>query len=144
MGIPLLFGIDAVRGHALKNGATVFPSPLAMACSWNRDALQAVGRATGAEVALDGLHWTFAPLLCVARDLRWGRVNETFGESPFLIGELASAMIRGLQGETLSDADAILACAKPLHRLCRKHRRTGQRRYARQHAHDTGNLPAAV
>lgn len=112
LGIPLLFGIDAVRGHALKNGATVFPSPLAMACTWDRDALRAAGRATGAEVALDGLHWTFAPLLCVARDLRWGRVDETFGESPMLIGELAAAMIRGLQGENLSDDDAILACAK--------------------------------
>ncbi len=112
LGIPLLFGIDAVRGHALNNGATVFPTPLAMACTWDREALQAVGRATGAEVALDGLHWTFAPLLCVARDLRWGRVDETFGESPMLIGELASAMIKGLQGENLTDDDAILACAK--------------------------------
>ncbi|MFH1512077.1 MAG: glycoside hydrolase family 3 N-terminal domain-containing protein [Bacillota bacterium] len=112
LGIPLLFGIDAVRGHALKNGATVFPCPLAMACAWDRELLYAVGRATAGEVAADGLHWTFAPLLCVARDLRWGRVDETFGESPMLIGELSSAMIRGLQGETLSDESGILACAK--------------------------------
>ena len=104
--------IDAVRGHALKNGATVFPSPLAMACTWDRELLKAVGHATAAEVAADGLHWTFAPLLCIGRDLRWGRVDETFGESPLLIGEMASAMIRGLQGESLSDEDAILACAK--------------------------------
>jgi len=112
LGIPLLFGIDAVRGHALKNGATVFPCPLAMACSWDKALLRAIGRATAEEVAADGLHWTFAPLLCVARDLRWGRVDETFGESPLLIGALASAMIRGLQGENLSDDNAILACAK--------------------------------
>ncbi|HPJ02217.1 MAG TPA: glycoside hydrolase family 3 N-terminal domain-containing protein [Candidatus Limiplasma sp.] len=112
LGIPVLFGIDAVRGHALNHKATVFPSPLAMACTWDTEALEAVGRATGAEVALDGLHWTFAPLLCVARDLRWGRVDETFGESPMLIGELAAAMIKGLQGDDLSDDDAILACAK--------------------------------
>ncbi len=112
LGIPPLFGIDAVRGHALKNGATVFPSPLAMACAWDTELMEAIGRATAREVAADGLHWTFAPLLCVARDLRWGRVDETFGESPLLIGELAAAMIRGLQGETLSDGDAILACAK--------------------------------
>ena len=112
LGIPLLFGIDAVRGHALKNGATVFPSPLAMACTWDAEMLSAVGRATAAEVAADGLHWTFAPLLCVAHDLRWGRVDETFGESPLLIGALASAMIRGLQGDTLADETSILACAK--------------------------------
>lgn len=112
LGIPVLFGIDAVRGHALKNGATIYPSPLAMACSWDRELLTAVGRATAEEVAADGLHWTFSPLLCVARDLRWGRVDETFGESPRLIGELASAMIRGYQGDDLSAPDSIMACAK--------------------------------
>ena len=112
LGIPPLFGIDAVRGHALKNGATVFPSPLAMACAWDQEQMEAMGRATAAEVAADGLHWTFAPLLCVARDLRWGRVDETFGESPTLIGELASAMIRGLQGKDLADENSIAACAK--------------------------------
>ena len=112
LGIPVLFGIDAVRGHALKNGATIFPSPLAMACTWDRELLRAAGRATAAEVAADGLHWTFAPLLCVGRDLRWGRIDETFGESPVLIGELASAMIRGLQGDDLANGDSILACAK--------------------------------
>ncbi|NLI21617.1 MAG: glycosyl hydrolase [Clostridiales bacterium] len=112
LGIPLLFGIDAVRGHALNRDATVFPCPLAMACSWDDDLLLAVGRATGAEVAADGLHWTFSPLLCQARDLRWGRVDETFGESRVLVGNLAAAMIRGYQGEDLAAPDSILACAK--------------------------------
>ena len=112
LGIPLLFGIDPVRGHALHNGATVYPCPLALACSWDADLLTAVGRATAREVAADGLHWTFSPLLCVARDLRWGRVDETFGESPALIGELAAAMIRGYQGDDLAAPDSILACAK--------------------------------
>ena len=112
LGIPVLFGIDAVRGHALKNGATIFPSPLAMACTWDREMLKEAGRATAAEVAADGLHWTFAPLLCVGRDLRWGRIDETFGESQVLIGELASAMIRGLQGDDLANGASILACAK--------------------------------
>ncbi|HPS82501.1 MAG TPA: glycoside hydrolase family 3 N-terminal domain-containing protein, partial [Candidatus Limiplasma sp.] len=112
LGIPVLFGIDAVRGHALKNGATLFPTPLAMACAWDDELLEAVGRVTAAEVAADGLHWTFSPLLCVARDLRWGRVDETFGEAPELIGNLAAAMIRGYQGEDLSAPDSILACAK--------------------------------
>ena len=112
LGIPLLFGIDAVRGHALKNGATVYPCPLAMACAWDAELLEAVGRATAEEVAADGLHWTFSPLLCVARDLRWGRVDETFGESPVLIGDLAAAMIRGYQGSDLAAPDSVLACAK--------------------------------
>ncbi len=112
LGIPLLFGIDAVRGHALKNGATLFPCPLAMACTWDPQALESAGRITAREVAADGLHWTFSPLLCVARDLRWGRVDETFGEAPALIGELAAAMIRGYQGDDLTAPDSILACAK--------------------------------
>ena len=112
LGVPILFGIDAVRGHALKNGATVFPPPLAMASTWDPELLGAIGRVTAAEVAADGLHWTFSPLLCVARDLRWGRVDETFGESPMLIGELAAAMIRGYQGASLADEGSILACAK--------------------------------
>lgn len=110
--IPLLFGIDAVHGHALHNGATVFPSQLSMSCSWDPDLIEKVGRVTAREVAADGLHWTFAPILCIGRDLRWGRVGETFGEDPYLIGILASAIIRGLQGNDLKESDSILACAK--------------------------------
>ncbi len=112
LAVPPLFGIDAVRGHALKNGATLFPCPLAMACSWDEQLLYDIGRVTAREVAADGLHWTFSPLLCVARDLRWGRVDETFGEAPQLIGALASSMIRGYQGDDLAAPDSILACAK--------------------------------
>lgn len=112
LGIPLLFGIDAIHGHALNNGATVFPSPLAMSCSWNPQLIEEAGRVTAKEVTADGLHWTFSPLLCIGRDLRWGRIDETFGEDPYLIGILASAIIRGYQGKNLSDPDSILACAK--------------------------------
>ncbi|MCL6590847.1 MAG: glycoside hydrolase family 3 C-terminal domain-containing protein [Firmicutes bacterium] len=112
LGIPLLFGIDAIHGHALHRGATVFPSQLAMSCSWNPVLLEAVGRATAREVAADGLHWTFSPVLCIGRDLRWGRIGETFGEDPYLIGILAAAIIRGYQGRRLADPDSILACAK--------------------------------
>ena len=64
------------------------------------------------EVAATGIHWIFSPVLCIARDLRWGRVDETFGEDPYLIGELASAMVRGYQGRGLADETAILATAK--------------------------------
>ena len=74
--------------------------------------LERVARATAVEVAATGIHWTFSPVLCIARDLRWGRVNETFGEDPFLIGELGAAMVRGYQGDGLADPTAILATAK--------------------------------
>ncbi len=112
LGIPLIFGIDAIHGHALYNGATVFPTQLGMSCSWNPELIRQMGRVTGREVAADGLHWTFSPVLCIGRDLRWGRINETFGEDPYLIGELAAAMIKGYQGDALSGDDSILACAK--------------------------------
>lgn len=112
LGIPLIFGIDAIHGHALLNGATIFPSQLAMSCSFNTSLIEKAGRATAREVAADGLHWTFSPVLCIGRDIRWGRIAETFGEDPYLIGALASAIIKGYQGKNLSDPDSILACAK--------------------------------
>ncbi len=110
--IPLIFGIDAIHGHGLHKGATIFPTQLAAACSFNADLVEQMGRATAKEVAADGLHWTFSPVLCNGRDLRWGRINETFGEDPYLIGVMASAIIRGYQGKSLKDDDTILACAK--------------------------------
>lgn len=112
LGIPVLFGIDAVRGHALNDHATIFPSPLACACGWDPALTREMGRVTAREVSADGLHWTFAPLLCLSRDTRWGRVDETFGEDPFLTGELAAAMIGGLQGDDLAAPESIAACAK--------------------------------
>lgn len=110
--IPLLVADDAIHGHSFHEGATIFPTQLAMAASWDADLLERVARATAVEVAATGLHWTFSPVLCITRDLRWGRVDETFGEDPFLIGELASAMVRGYQGDGLADPTAILATAK--------------------------------
>jgi len=112
LGIPVIFGIDAIHGHGLKHEATIFPSQLAAACSWNPDVVEEMGRVTAREVASDGLHWTFSPVLCLGRDTRWGRVNETFGEDPFLAGELGAAIVRGYQGDSLDAPDAILACAK--------------------------------
>ena len=112
LGIPVLFGIDAIHGHGLKHEAAIFPTQLAAACSWNPDIVEEMGRVTAREVATDGLHWTFSPVLCLGRDTRWGRVNETFGEDPYLAGELGYAIVRGYQGESLDAPDAILACAK--------------------------------
>ncbi|MBC9824206.1 glycoside hydrolase family 3 protein, partial [Terrabacter sp. MAHUQ-38] len=112
LGIPLLTAEDGVHGHSFWPGATIFPTQLAMACSWDPVLLQRVARVAATEIAATGIHWTFSPVLCITRDLRWGRVNETFGEDPFLIGELGSAMVQGYQGEGLSDPSAVLACAK--------------------------------
>ena len=112
LGIPLLIGEDGIHGHSFHPGATIFPTQLAMACSWNEQLLEAAARVTAREMATTGAHWTFSPVLCLSRDLRWGRTGETFGEDPFLIGELGAAMIRGYQGAGLDDADGVLACAK--------------------------------
>lgn len=112
LGIPVLFGIDAIHGHGLNAHATIFPTQLAAACSWEPEVLRAMGEDTAREVATDGLHWTFSPVLCLGRDTRWGRVNETFGEDPYLAGELGAAIIRGYQGDDLADGEHILACAK--------------------------------
>src|SRR5690349_23386635 len=112
LGIPLLVAEDCIHGHSFWEGATIFPTQLGMAASWDAELLERVARATAVEVAATGVHWTFSPVLCITRDLRWGRVSETFGEDPHLIGELASAMVRGYQGDGLDDPTAILACAK--------------------------------
>src|SRR6187431_1563846 len=105
--IPLLVGEDCIHGHSFWDGATIYPTQLGMAASWDPELVEQVARATAIEVSATGIHWTFSPVLCIARDLRWGRVNETFGEDPHLIGELAAAMVRGYQGHGLSDPDAI-------------------------------------
>jgi beta-glucosidase len=112
LGIPLLVGEDCIHGHSFFPGATIYPTQLGMACSWDRDLLERVARASAVEISTTGIHWTFSPVLCITRDLRWGRVGETFGEDPYLIGELASAMVSGYQGSGLDDPTAILACAK--------------------------------
>lgn len=112
LGIPLLIGEDGIHGHSFHPGATIFPTQLALAASWDIDLVEQVARVTAREMATTGAHWTFSPVLCLTRDLRWGRTGETFGEDPFLIGELGAAMIRGYQGKGLSDPDGVLACAK--------------------------------
>ena len=127
LGIPVIFGIDAIHGHGLNMNGTIFPSQLAVACSWEREIVEKMGEVTAREVATDGLHWTFSPVLCLGRDTRWGKINETFGEDPYLSGELGAAIIRGYQGDDLSDGERILACAKHYlgygGRLCYHHDR---------------------
>jgi beta-glucosidase len=112
LSIPLIFGIDAVHGHTFHSGATIFPSQLGMSSSWDENLLRECAEITAKEVVLTGLHWTFSPILCLGRDIRWGRIDETFGEDPYLAGVLGKAMIEGYQGKSLSDTYSILACAK--------------------------------
>ena len=116
LGIPLVIGDDCIHGYSFWPGATIFPEQLGMATTWDSEKVQAAGRVTAEEVSTTGVHWTFSPVLCIARDTRWGRVGETFGEDPYLIGEMASSIVKGYQGgakagEPLAK-DAILACAK--------------------------------
>ncbi|MDX8051104.1 glycoside hydrolase family 3 N-terminal domain-containing protein [Lentzea sp. BCCO 10_0798] len=110
--VPLLIAEDCIHGHSFYEGATIFPTQLGMAASWDPELVEQVARVTAVEAAATGVHWTFSPVLCISRDLRWGRVDETFGEDPVLIGELAAAMVRGYQGDGLADETAILATAK--------------------------------
>ncbi|WP_018143784.1 glycoside hydrolase family 3 N-terminal domain-containing protein [Alloscardovia criceti] len=116
--IPMLVGDDLIHGYSFYPGATIFPEQLGMAVSWDTEKIEHAARITAHEAVTTGVQWTFSPVLCIARDTRWGRVGETFGEDPFLIGELASAMVRGYQGGNAVEStrplgkDAILATAK--------------------------------
>ncbi len=105
--IKPIFGIDAIHGHSLLKEATIFPTQLAMACSFDEDMVERVGEITAREVAADGLQWVFSPVLCMGRDLRWGRINETFGEDPLLITRLGKSIITGYQ-----KSGCVAACAK--------------------------------
>ncbi len=97
--IPILFGIDAVHGHAKVVGATIFPHNVGLGAAHDPDLVRRIGEATAEEVSATGIDWTFAPTVAVARDVRWGRSYESYSESPELVGEYAAAMVAGLQGE---------------------------------------------
>ena len=107
LGIPLLIGRDVIHGFK-----TVLPIPIGQAASWNGDLVEAGARISALEAARAGVNWTFAPMLDIARDPRWGRVAESFGEDPCLASVLGSAMVRGYQGQSLRDNGSIAACAK--------------------------------
>ena len=105
--IPLLFGQDVIHGYK-----TTFPIPLAEACSWDMDAIQLTARVAATEASASGIHWTFAPMVDIARDPRWGRVMEGAGEDTYLGSKIAVARVKGFQGNGLGDTNAIMACAK--------------------------------
>lgn len=107
LGIPLLFGFDVI--HGLR---TIFPIPLAEACSWEPELARKSAEVAAKEAAVSGIHWTYAPMVDIARDPRWGRIAEGSGEDTFLGSVFAAARVRGFQGEDLSNPNNILACPK--------------------------------
>lgn len=107
LGIPLLFGYDVVHGYK-----TMFPLPLAEAASWDLEAIERSARMAAVEASSAGIHWTFAPMVDISRDARWGRVMEGAGEDPYLGSLIAAARVKGFQGDDLSDKQTIAACAK--------------------------------
>jgi beta-glucosidase len=120
LGIPLLFGRDVIHGHR-----TVFPIPLGLAATWDEDLVCRTARLAAAEASVDGVTWTFAPMLDISEEPRWGRVAESLGEAPVLAGRLGAAMVRGFQGEpdsgTATDgAGAAIGCAGTI-AACAKH-----------------------
>ena len=107
LGIPLLFGRDVIHGHR-----TVCPIPLGIAASFDGDLAEEVGTIAAREAVVDGVAWTFAPMVDLSEEPRWGRVAESLGETPVLSGRLAASLVRGFQGDDVSDPDRLAACAK--------------------------------
>lgn len=105
--IPLLFGLDVVHGYK-----TTFPIPLAEAASWDLEAIEKAARIAAVEASASGIHWTFAPMVDIGRDPRWGRVMEGAGEDTYLGSKIAFARVKGFQGKKLGELDAVMACSK--------------------------------
>ncbi|MEY2586658.1 MAG: hypothetical protein RLY11_507 [Bacteroidota bacterium] len=105
--IPLLFGSDVIHGHK-----TTFPIPLGISCSWDTALIRYGASIAAKEATADGLNWVFSPMVDIARDPRWGRVAEGSGEDPFLGAQIAAAMVKGYQGNSLADKNTLLACVK--------------------------------
>ncbi|HKW29403.1 MAG TPA: beta-glucosidase BglX, partial [Verrucomicrobiae bacterium] len=107
LGIPLIFGTDSIHGFR-----TIFPIPLAEACAWEPELFEATQAISARETAAVGIDWTFAPMVDLARDPRWGRIAEGFGEDPYLGSLYAAAGVRGFQGTNPADPDRVIACLK--------------------------------
>ena len=115
LGIPLLFGIDAIHGNGLRAGCTVYPSNINLASTFHPEIMEEIGAQTAEEMRMTGMYWTFAPNLDVARDARWGRMGETFGEDPWLVSQMGKYSIWGLQGRERNYSEGkVMACAKHL------------------------------
>jgi beta-glucosidase len=105
--IPILFGMDVINGYR-----TIFPTPLAMSCSWDMDLIEKSARIAAQEATANGIAWTYSPMVDIARDPRWGRIAEGAGEDPWLGSQVASAMVKGYQGNDLKLDNTMMACAK--------------------------------
>lgn len=107
LGIPLLFGRDVIHGYR-----TIFPIPLGESASWDPALITEAARIAAGEASKEGIRWTFAPMIDIARDPRWGRIAESLGEDPYLASVLGTAMVRGFQGDALNNPGSVAACAK--------------------------------
>ncbi len=112
LGIPLVYGVDAVHGHNNIPGATVFPHEVGLGCTRDAALVERIERVTAEEVRATGINWAFSPCVTVPQDARWGRTYEGFSEDPAVVAELGAAATRGFQGASLSDPLSVLACAK--------------------------------
>jgi len=112
--IPLLIGIDAIHGNGLVSGSTIYPSPISQAATFADDLIKEGSRQTALEMRANGMHWSFTPNIDVLRDPRWGRTGETYGEDPYLVGNMGIATINGLQSDDFSGSENVVACAKHL------------------------------
>ena len=112
LGIPMVYGIDAVHGQSGVRGAVIFPHSVGLGCTRSPELVEAAARVTAREVAGTGIDWTFAPCIAVPRDDRWGRAYEGYGETPELAASLGAAAIRGFQNSPAPDGSAIMATAK--------------------------------
>jgi beta-glucosidase len=112
LGIPIIYGIDAVHGHSNVLGAVIFPHNVGLGCTRDADLVRRVGRVTAEEIRATGINWTFGPCVTVPQDERWGRAYEGFSEDPQVVAKLGEAEILGLQGERLNDPMSVIACAK--------------------------------
>lgn len=112
--IPLLIGIDAIHGNGLVSGSTIYPSPISQAATFADDLVYEGSRQTALEMRANGMQWSFTPNIDVLRDPRWGRTGETFGEDPYLVGNMGVATVKGLQSDDFTGEDHVIACAKHL------------------------------
>ncbi len=112
LGIPLLYGVDAVHGHNNVPGAVIFPHNVGLGAANDPELMERIGRVTAREMIATGIYWNYAPAVSVPQDIRWGRTYEGYSEDPVVVSNLAAAYIRGLQGDDLADPETVLATPK--------------------------------
>ncbi len=112
LGVPLLYGVDAVHGHNNVYGAVIFPHNIGLGAAHDADLVERIGRATAESMIATGIYWDYGPVVAVVQDIRWGRTYESYSENTALVSLLSSALIRGLQGSHLNDPGSVLATAK--------------------------------